>query len=122
MNSIGNGLGRGDIFGNRMAADAKNPMMLQNAKSTMMKNGPYANSMTQPIYFPRSQSRVNHPMGTTQMMSSADAKAPLDNANLGQPQRKPLANNLLNQQPWPPSAIGKPDFAALQNLQATRTG
>jgi len=54
LTSIGNGLGRGDIFGNRMAADAKAPMMLQNAKSTMMKNGPYANSMTQPIYFPRS--------------------------------------------------------------------
>jgi len=54
------------------------------------------------------------------MMTSADAKGPHDTSNLGHAQRKPLANNILNQQPWPPSSIGKSEFAAFQsqNLQA----
>jgi hypothetical protein len=55
------------------------------------------------------------------MMGAADAKNHLDTSNLSHAQRKPLANNILNQQPWPPSSIGKTEFTALQNLQA-RTG
>ena len=93
----------------------KNPMLLQNAKSTMMKNGPYTNTMTQPIYFPRSQSRVNQPMGATQMVSSADHKAPLDAPGLAA-QRKPLANGILSQQQWQLANNAKSEFAALQNL------
>lgn len=52
------------------------------------------------------------------MMSSADAKATHESSSLGQAQRKPLAaNGILNQQPWPPSSVGKSEFAALQHLQ-----
>ena len=61
-------------------------------------------------------------MAATQMVAaSADAKAQLDNSTASHAQRKPLANNLLSQQPWPPGSIGKSDFGALQNLPGRST-